>query len=70
MENRLTVGRKVLILEIGVRNPVLQPIYWGSMYQGGELHLQCDCGGFDSHLFHQYKLIFHPKGKYTGDAGP
>lgn len=26
---------------------------WGRMFQGGDRHLQCPCGGFDSHRFHQ-----------------
>ena len=25
---------------------------WASMIQGGEEHLQCTCGEFDSHLVH------------------
>jgi hypothetical protein len=25
---------------------------WGDMYQGGELHLQCGCGRFDSGSLH------------------
>jgi hypothetical protein len=27
-------------------------VYRGGMFQGGEEHLQCTCGGFDSHPLH------------------
>ena len=31
-------------------------IFWGHMYQGGEIALQATCDGFDSHCLHQIFL--------------
>ena len=35
---------------------------WAGMYQGGELHLQCGCGGFDSRSVH-HAVGLKPWGK-------
>jgi len=51
-----------------VRFPASPPI-WGSMFQGGEIALQANCGGFDSPLLHQILVMplnnAHPDGFYT-----
>ena len=29
-------------------------VLWAGMYQGGDRHLQCPCGEFDSHPVHHF----------------
>ena len=38
------------------QNLIITIVIRGGMFQGGELHLQCDCGGSDSHPLHQLIL--------------
>ena len=38
------------------KSGTLHQCMWAAMFQGGEGHLQCTCGGFDSLAVHQVRV--------------